>query len=388
MKKTPIDPDHDIVPQSLATRLQHAGGEHRQGLGLVGAIETSVTFSSPGPNDPPTYSRLGNTNNHKEVEALLASLYDAKDAIVTGSGMSALSLFVMSLVRPGDHVLCLESCYGGTYNFLTKIMKPWGLQVDFLPFDKWQNGIKANTRFAIVESITNPMCVAQPLTEIVSFCRQHRIVSLCDNTFASPIVCNPLSFGFDYVMESATKYLNGHSDVVAGVLASKLQNMAPLRSIHAYLGSFLATSEASQLLRGLKTLQVRVNAQSSNAAKFAEIMTKSPLVKSLSYGSFQSEAIKQQFPNGFGGMVTITFQDNVDVHAMLSGCRLIRDVPSLGGTETTATRPFYSTNWFMTSEEKKHLGISEQTVRFSIGLEEPVDLVNDLQPKIDSQRRS
>ena len=157
----PTDSKHDW--SSPATGLQHAGKQFRLGQGLIGATESSVTFSTPKIEDTPVYSRLGNTTNHFEVEELLA--HRAPAAIVTGSGMACLNLIVMTLLRPGDHVLVLESCYGGTFQMMTKIFSLWGIETTFAPLSTWEHHRKSNTRMVLFESITNPFCEPQDITD-------------------------------------------------------------------------------------------------------------------------------------------------------------------------------------------------------------------------------
>jgi cystathionine beta-lyase/cystathionine gamma-synthase len=381
---------------SSSTQLQHAGKEHRVGRGLVGATEISVTFESATPTSLPIYSRLGNTANHQELETVLAHLHTANQSIATGSGMAALNLIFMTLLKPGDHVLVEDPCYGGTYNLLTKIFSHWGIAASFTRMSDWKNELKANTRMVLFESINNPFCVPQNIGTAVSFAKQHSLLSVCDNTFASPALCQPLSHGVDLVMESATKYLNGHSDVIAGMVAGRDELINILRPPHAYLGTFLATQQCSQLLRGLKTLELRMAAHCIAGAAFANALRAEPsLITEVNYGesnegstrestresngrSRSSHLAGQYFTRGYGGMVSVRFASTVDVRKVMGNMRLVTNVPSLGGTETTATMPAYSTNWFMTAEEKIAYKIDDQLVRFSLGLENIQDIIRDV----------
>ena len=369
--------------QGPLTQLQHAGKEHRVGSGLVSATEISVTFESVSPTALPIYSRLGNTSNHNELEAVLASLHEADQSIATGSGMAAFSLILMTLLKPGDHVLVQDTCYGGTYNLLTKVFGPWGITASFTPLLNWKQAMQPNTRMVIFESISNPFCVPQNIGLAVDFAKKHNLLSVCDNTFASPSLCRPLSHGVDLVLESATKYLNGHSDVIAGMIAGRKDILDLLRPPHAYLGTFLPTYQCSQLLRGLRTLDLRMDAHSKSGALFARAMSQEPEVAAeVNYGSGirqdSSDAVLPYFPRGFGGMVSVRFAAKVDVKKLMGHLRLVTNVPSLGGTETTATMPAYSTNWFMTAAEKLKYKIDDQLVRFSLGLENTADIIADV----------
>lgn len=373
------DQAHSLFPSaSVNTALQHAGKQHRVGTGLVGATENAVTFQSPSVTDLPVYSRLGNTSNHREVEDVLASLHQADQAIVTGSGMACLNLILTTILKPGDHVLVLDVCYGGTYNILTKVLSRWGVESSFQPISSWPEHLRPNTRMVIFESITNPFCAPQDIGAAISFAKKHHLVSVCDNTFASPALCKPLLHGVDLVFESATKYLNGHSDVIAGMIAGRHELINTLRAPHAYMGTFLPTHQCVQLLRGMRTLELRMEAHSKSGRAFAETLRKSPLVAELSYGVEKGSPVIQFFERGFGGMVSVKFAKSVNVKKLMAATRLVTNVPSLGGTESSATMPSYSTNWFMSAEEKSRYGIDDQLVRFSIGLENVQDIIDDV----------
>lgn len=363
---------------SSETKLQHVGAEHRLGLGIIGAQENGITFATPKVEEPPVYSRLGNTTNHRELEAVLGSVHGCRDAIATGSGMSAFTLLFFSLLKPGDHVLVSDGCYGGTFNFMTKILKPWGILTTFAPISAWNSHVTKQTKLVLAESITNPFCVPQDLGLAAEVAKRHNLISVCDNTFASPVLCKPLAIGFDLVMESATKYLNGHSDVIAGMLAGRADLIATMRPPHAYLGTFLPTPQCMQVLRGLRTLEVRMQAHTKSGARFAESMSSSPLVERVYYGVDSRHPAAKYFKQGFGGMVTVRFAAQVNVKKMMRAMPLVADVPSLGGTESSATMPAFTTNWFMSVEEKLAMAIDEQVVRFSIGLENADDIAADV----------
>lgn len=219
----------------------------------------------------------------------------------------------------------------------------------------------------------------QNIGDAVSFAKKHQLISVCDNTFASPALCRPLVHGVDLVIESATKYLNGHSDVIAGMIAGRHDLINQLRPPHAYLGTFLPTTQCVMLLRGLKTLELRMKRHSDNGALFAEALKARPdVVAEVSYGGAQSAMLSSYFPLGFGGMVSVRFAPHVHVKKLMDRMSLVTNAPSLGGTESNATMPSYSTNWFMSPEEKARYRIDDQLVRFSVGLERVEDLIDDV----------
>lgn len=372
-----------------STQLQHAGARFRVGSGLIGALEQSVTFTSPHPADFPVYARLGNTANHQEVEELLADLHSGDEALVLASGMAAANAAFFALVQPGDHVLVQENCYGGIHGFLTAVLSRWNVNVEFAPVESWPERIKPNTRIAHFESITNPFCRPQDVAAITAAARETKarlkaasggrfrnMLLMCDNTFASPMLCKPLTLGADIVLESATKYLNGHSDVICGALIASSAVLEPVRNQARLIGGFLPTQSCAQLLRGMRTLEVRMRAHCENGKRFAHAMRGFDLVNNVHYGN---EKLASTFKSGFGGMVTVEFKEGVDTIAMLESCRFVQNVPSLAGTETTATLPWYTTNRMQPDEEKIRLGISMQVVRFSIGLENVDDIIRDVQ---------
>jgi cysteine-S-conjugate beta-lyase len=363
---------------NLSTSLQHAGSQFRLGKGLVGAIDRSVTFKTANETDPPVYARLGNTTNHAELEYLLAALYHTKSAIVVNSGMSAWTLTFLGLAKPGDEILCPKICYGGSVNFFTKIMAPWGLRAHFAPFDQWERFVTDRTKFILIESISNPFCEPIDIDPVMRFAQKHKLMTLCDNTFASPVLFNPLAHGCDLVLESATKYLNGHADVIAGLIAGSDQWIKPLRAVHAYLGTFLPQDQCALLIRGLKTLEIRMRAQTENAAWLQKELAKRPEIKAVHYGDQKDDAIQKLFSHGMGAMLAFTLCDKVKIQQFLKNLKVVRDVPSLGSTETTLTAPAFTTHWFMPEDERKALGITSQLVRLSVGLEDPRDVLHDI----------
>lgn len=374
------------LPANDDTLVQHAGHEHRVGTGLVGALEQSVTYSATSLTATPVYARLSNTRNHYELMNVLAALHGAEASAVFGSGMAAMTAVAISLLRPGDHVIAQENCYGGNMKFLTKIAPRWNVTTTFAKVEDWGKHIKPNTKLALVETISNPFCVPQNLALAARNTKGKGITLLCDNTFASPYNCKPLQHGVDLVLESATKYLNGHSDVVAGMVAGRAALIQDIYETAFDLGGFLSTAGCMQLLRGLRTFTVRMARHNANGKAFAEALRGKPFVKDVYYGPMgsadDSKEVRQQFLHAdageYGGMVTVRFAPGIDVLKMLDRLTFIRNVPSLAGTETTMTMPFYTTHFFMTESEKAALGVDKQLVRISIGLEDVRDVIEQI----------
>lgn len=340
-------------------------------------MEQAVTFKSPlHEGATPIYARMSNTINHQELNTLLAGLYGAEEALSFGSGMAALSAVFMTYLKPGDHCLILENCYGTTQSFFRKLAARWQVSFDFAPIDRWEQMIKPNTRLVHLESISNPFCLPQDVRKAAAIAKARHIISVCDNTFASPYNCNPLELGIDIVVESGTKYLNGHSDVTAGVVAGSQKALAPIGETAIVLGGFLPIRELSLWLRGLRTFAVRMKEHNENGRKFAAAMSERPYIREVWYGT-DNKGIREQFFCGFGGMVALRFTPEIELCAGVEKLAYAHHAPSLGGTETTLCVPYYTTHYAMTDEQKKELDVCRSLLRVSIGLECVEDVIAD-----------
>ncbi|MFZ9520841.1 MAG: trans-sulfuration enzyme family protein [Silvanigrellaceae bacterium] len=370
---------------AVETILQHAGAQHRVGDGLVGALEQSVTFSTSSVDDLPVYSRLSNTSNHKEICALVAALHRTSSAQVFASGMAAIHAVLTSILRPGDHLLMQENCYGTAQGLAQKILGRWGIETTLAPLSEWHKALKTNTRALFFESISKPFCMPQDFALALEAKARSGAMLICDNTFASPANCTPALEGVDVVVESGTKYMNGHSDLVCGVVACSDEFSEQLATTAMYVGGFLSPAGCMQLLRGLRTLQVRMRAHNENGVEFARQVRELDGVAEVFHGSLLNPKGNDVF-RGYSGMVGVRFDPSVDVPALMRQLKLVSDVPSLGGTETTACMPWWTTNRWMSDAEKSRLKIDEKLVRFSIGLESVNDLISDLRAAIACQK--
>ena len=358
------------------TWLQHGGSDYRLGSGVIGAMEQAVTFKSEPEQRTPIYARMGNTINHTELHSLLAGLYMAEKAVSFGSGMAALSAIFLTYLQPGDHCIILENCYGTTQSFFRKLASRWQISFDFAPIDQWEKFLKPNTKLVHLESISNPFCLPQDIRKAAEFARKHKLISICDNTFASPYNCNPLELGCNLVVESGTKYLNGHSDVTCGVVAGSSEFMERITDTAIILGGFLPIRELSLWLRGLRTFAVRMKQHNENGQKFASAMQERPYIKQVWYGA-DEQNIRSQFFCGFGGMCALRFAPHINLEQSLPRLQYAHNAPSLGGTETTICIPYHTTHYAMTVDQKKQLDVCESLLRVSVGLECVEDLVAD-----------
>jgi cystathionine beta-lyase/cystathionine gamma-synthase len=384
--------DASVPPNvsSVATALQHAGSQHRVGRGLVSATEQSVTFHPESLGGDPIYARLSNTANNQELCEVMAAAFGSEAAFVTCSGMAALHLILSSELAPGDEIICQEDCYGSTRGLLEKVMTRWGVVTRFAPAAALLESTTARTRAVLCETISNPFC--QPL-DVPAFChgaRERGVLSIVDNTFASPYLLQPSRWGADYVWESATKYLNGHSDQVAGVVATTAQKRQQLEKTAMYLGSFLDSDGCVRVLRGMRTFALRMERHSSNGLAFAQAMSVTPGVARVDYGAMpgQGSLVRGLFSRGFGGMLCLRFDASIDVPLMCQSLALAADVPSLGGTETTVCMPLHTTHKWSDPAETARLAIDSQVLRVSVGLESPEDIIADFRQAIAKARQT
>lgn len=375
------DDERELAESSLLTRIQHAGARHRVGRGLVSATEISVTFWPETPDGEPIYQRLSNTANNREVCAVLASLFGADDAFVTCSGMAALNLILATELTPGSEIVCQEDCYGATRGLLEQVLSRWGVTARFCPAHELARAFGPKTRAVLCETISNPFCKPLDVAPICEAARARGVVSIVDNTFASPFNCRPTSLGADYVWESATKYLNGHSDQVAGVIAASRERIHAIAQSAIYLGCFLDSDGCVRLLRGLRTFGLRMQRHNDNGAAFAAAMRTTPGVAEVYYGDLdvkaQAAGQRLAFDPGFGGMVCLRFEPRVDVITFCAALRWAADVPSLGGTETTVCMPLHTSHKWIGSKERERLGVTSQVLRVSVGLESVADTILD-----------
>lgn len=330
------------------------------------------------------YIRLNNTPNHDVLHAKLAALEGTQAALCTASGMAAISTTLLGVLRPGDHFLAQACLYGGTHDFVTQDLATLGIECTFVDGndrETWKNALRPNTRAFYCEAITNPLLDVADLPEIASFARDHRLVSLIDATFVTPINYRPAEHGFDLILHSATKYLNGHSDIVAGVVAGRRELIEPVRHKLGHFGGSLDPHACFLLHRGLKTLGVRVRQQNESALQLARALSEKPEVAAVRYPGLSTHpqhARARELFTGYGGMLSFELAGGLDAaRSLTKKLTLACDAPSLGGPETLITRPATTSHVGMDPEARAKLGITDSLVRISVGLEHPDDLIED-----------
>jgi cystathionine beta-lyase/cystathionine gamma-synthase len=371
----------------IETKLIHAGEPEPPIEGAVSLpIFQSATFEYAGQtsyNDL-KYIRLNNTPNHVALHRKLASLENGAAALVTASGMAAISTTLLSLLSQGDHLLAQDCLYGGTHAFIAEDFKALGLSYDFLDGRdpaSWKEKLRPNTRAIFFETMTNPLLQVADLEAVVAFAREHGLVSVIDNTFASPVNFRPLDRGFDLSLHSCTKYLNGHSDIVGGAVIGGAGLVERIMQKLNHLGGSLDPHACFLLHRGLKTLAVRVRYQNESATKMARFLEGHPAVRQVNYPGLESHpghGRARALFDGFGGMLSFELKGGLQAaEDFIRKTTLPFVAPSLGGVETLITRPATTSHAGLPPEERRRLGISDGLIRVSIGIEHTGDLIED-----------
>jgi cystathionine beta-lyase/cystathionine gamma-synthase len=378
----------------LRTTAVHAG-EPRPPTGdaLVAPIFQSATFllGEPESFDDIRYIRLNNTPNQTAVSAKIAALEGTEAALVTPSGTAAVSMSLLAHLRPGDHVIAHAGIYGGTRKILDDLHARHGVDVSYVreahraELEAARTGA---TRVVFVESLTNPCLEIVPLDEVVAFARAHDLVSMIDNTFATPMGLRPATLGFDLVLHSATKYLNGHSDVVAGAIAGSAGRIEALRRRMNLLGVCLDPHACFLLGRGLKTLPVRVPAQWAGANALAVALVAHPAVRRVHYPGLPEDPGHERarrFLDGYGAIVTFRPEGGPEAaEALMHRLDLAHVAPSLGGLETLVCRPVNTSHAGLSDTALASAGVTADMIRVSVGIEDPEDLVLDFGAALDA----
>lgn len=373
----------------LDTKLIHAGEPSPRILGAVCLpIFQSINYEYAGGDDyhQLRYIRLNNTPNHVALHEKLAALENAEAALVTASGMAAISSTLLALLAAGDHLLVQDCLYGGTHSLITKDLPAFNIQHDFINGEasqEWANKLRDNTRLVYVETITNPLMQVADLLEVVQFARQNKLIAVIDNTFASPLNFRPAEWGFDLSLHSCSKYLNGHSDLAAGAIIGKAKLVEQIKQRLDHLGGSLDPHACFLLQRGMKTLGVRMRYQNESTLQIARFLEQHPAVEMVHYPGLPSYAgykRASQLLNGFGGMLSFELKGGVETaERFMQRVTLPICAPSLGGVETLITRPATTSHSGMSAEERRCAGISDSLIRLSVGIEHTQDLIEDFE---------
>lgn len=358
---------------------------------VVSPLVQSVNYLQPyGTADGLQYTRYGNTPNALAVQERLALLEGAEAALVLASGMGATACAMLALLRPGDHLVSSAWIYGGSRTLFAEEFAQLGVETTFVdPTHSrgWRHAIRPNTRAVFVESPVNPTTRLLDLRPVSYLTRQAGIALVVDSTFASPINFRPLEHGADVVIQSATKYLNGHHDVLGGAVMGSAAFVEEVRQKMMVWGQAPDPFACWLLERGLKTLGVRVERQNANAMALAEFCERHPAVARVHYpglASHPDHALAAELMDGFGGMLAIELAGGAEAaDRVLRGLRLVAHATSLGGVDTLVIEPRYTSHAGMTSEERAAIGIPDGFLRFSVGVEDAADVIADVARALD-----
>lgn len=352
-------------------------------------LSTSYEFLN---QDVKRYPRYFNTPNQEGLAQKIAAIEQAQAGLVFSSGMAAISSVMLTYLKSGDHAIIQNDIYGGTRNFIESHFESYGIQFSFtknLTPKAFEDCIQSNTKLIYIETPSNPLLKLVDIFSIAKLGKTHKITTAIDNTFATPIVQNPITLGIDIVVHSATKYFGGHSDISAGAVASTQQNIDQIWDLAKDFGGNLSDFTVWLLERSMKTLAIRVKAQQKNAKKIAKFLSKNEAVKHVYYPGLTShpdhELAKIQM-KGFGAMLSFELSNSYDTTKFLNHLQLIKPSMSLAGVESTMILPSKTSHALLTEVDRKNQGISDQLIRFSVGIESKKDLIYDIETALASSK--
>ena len=349
-----------------------------------GAISPLYMATAYSYEETDRYPRYFNTPNQVGLAKKIAALEGAEEGLIFGSGMAAISTSLLAFLKQGDHVVLQNDLYGGTTNLVVEHFDNYGIEYSFaegLSVEFFEEKIKENTKVIYIETPSNPLMKIVDLKAIAELTRDHQLVSMIDNTFSSPVNQNPIAFGIDIVLHSATKYLGGHSDILAGAVACSSAHMEKIFAVAKSLGGNLSDLSIWLLERSIKTLSIRVKQQNENAMALAQFLEQHPAIGKVHYPGLNAHpdhALAKKQMNGFTGMMSFELNDTIQRATFEKSLKIIQPVVSLAGVESTITIPAITSHKLLTAAGRAKQGITDQLVRFSVGIEHLEDLKNDL----------
>ncbi len=375
--------------KGLNTICTHTGEVHdEQFKGAISPLYMSTSYAFEDV-DIKRYPRYFNTPNQESLCKKIAALEHAEAGLIFGSGMAAISTALMAFLRAGDHIVLQQTLYGGTYNLVTEEFHKYGIEYSFT--EGWQpeafeDKIQDNTKVIYIETPSNPLLTITDLEAIGKLSKKHGLVSMIDNTFASPVNQNPIDFGIDIVIHSATKYMGGHSDICAGAVASTEENIKRIHSLAKNFGGSLSDYTVWLLERSMKTMGIRVRAQNENAQRMAEYLDGHEDIGAVYYPGLPEHPghqVARAQMKGFGGMLSFELQEGLDASQFQKSLQLIKPSMSLAGVESTVLSPSQTSHALLGAEERKRQGIKDGLIRFSVGIEETEDLIADIEQALN-----
>ncbi|WP_017796249.1 bifunctional cystathionine gamma-lyase/homocysteine desulfhydrase [Oceanobacillus kimchii] len=369
------------------TKMIHGGvtSDERTGAVSVPIYQVS-TYKQDGPGEHRgyEYSRTGNPTRYA-LETVIAELEEGNAGFAFGSGMAGITS-IMMLLESGDHVIMTDDVYGGSYRLMTKVLNQYNIEHTFIDTSSDEsviNAIKPNTKAIYIETPTNPLLKITDIKEMSTIAQKHNLLLIVDNTFATPYWQKPLTLGADIVLHSATKYIGGHSDVVAGLVAVNSKDLAErIHFIQNSVGAVLGPQDSWLLLRGIKTLAIRMEAIERNTKKLIAYLEQNPKVEKIYYPGLENHPghqIAKQQAAGFGGMVSVDVGSGELADKILSKVEFFTLAESLGAIESLISIPAKMTHASIPSDRRKELGITDGLIRLSIGIEDIDDLIEDLE---------
>lgn len=366
------------------TQCVHSGTYRDSGTkGVNTPIFTSSSFEYLD-RDENVYPRYNNTPNQKAVIKKLCALENAEDGLLFSSGMAAISTAIFSILGKGDHLVLQKDIYGGTHHFATAEFNRFGIAFDFVSnqMEDIERAVQDNTRVIYIETPSNPLLLITDIKAVADYAKSKQILTIMDNTFATPINQNPLDLGIDIVIHSGTKYIGGHGDICCGAALASKKLIAAMKSTAANLGGSLNATTCYLIERSLKTLGLRVERQNQNAMIIAKYLQEHPLVKRVYYPGLKNHSgyeIASKQMRAFGGMLSFELDDaHVDQLRFLKKLKMIRPALSLGGVETIVCVPVATSHEKMTVGERAELGITDALLRLSVGIEDTEDIIADI----------
>ena len=355
--------------------------------GAVSPIYPSTSYAFDGV-DVKRYPRYFNTPNQEMLHKKIAALEKTEDALIFGSGMAAISAALFAFLKKGDHVIVQQVIYGGTYNFIVSEFDKYGIEYSFTESDKiedFKSLLKENTKVLYIETPSNPLLGITDMKAIADLAKANGILTMIDNTFASPINQNPIDFGIDIMLHSATKYMGGHSDISAGAIAASKNHIEQIWKTAINFGGNLSDQTVWLLERSLKTLNLRVKEQTNNAQIMAEYLEGNSNIDTVFYPGLKShpqhKLAKQQM-KGFGAMLSFELSKGIDAMKFQRSLKLIKPSMSLAGLESTTVSPTQTTHALLSEEERLERAIKDGLIRFSVGIEETKNLIEDIEQAI------
>jgi len=376
----------------INTICTHTGElEDKQFKGAISPLYMSTSYAFEDV-DVKRYPRYFNTPNQVALAKKMAALEHGEAALIFGSGMAAVSTCLLAFLHSGDHVVLQNTLYGGTSNLVVEEFAKFGIEYSFtnnLKPESFEAEIKKNTKVIYIETPSNPLLTITDIKAVADIAMKHGLVSMIDNTFASPLNQNPIDFGIDIVIHSATKYMGGHSDILAGTVISSEEYIDKVFQLAKNFGGSLSDYTVWLLERSIKTMGIRVKAQNKNAKKIARFLERHADIEKVYYPGLKShpdhQLAKSQM-HGFGGMLSFELKEGLDAGLFQKKLNLIKSSMSLAGIESTILSPTLTSHALLTPEERENQGIRDGLMRFSLGIEEKEDLIADIEQALAEVR--